>query len=183
MPGDRSRLVLAILARPEARRIARHRGGPFSTLAITLPAIVGKYVARHDQRQKLASLDDRLLRDMGRAIGDHRLIESGDRIMVAMSGGKDSYAMCVLLRDLQARAPVRFDLLAVHLDQGQPGYDGAPLAGWLEAEGIPHKLLHENTYAIVTEKIPEGKTYCSLCSRLRHIVQSITRSSFRAFSN
>ena len=75
--------------------------------------------------------------------------------------------MCVLLRDLQARAPVRFDLLAVHLDQGQPGYDGAPLASWLAAEGIPHKLLHENTYAIVTDKIPEGNTYCSLCSRLR----------------
>ena len=112
-------------------------------------------------------VERRLLRDMGRAVGDHRLIESGDRILVAMSGGKDSYAMCVLLRDLQARAPVRFDLLAVHLDQGQPGYDGAPLASWLAAEGIPHKLLHENTYAIVTDKIPEGKTYCSLCSRLR----------------
>jgi len=112
-------------------------------------------------------IERRLLRDVGRAVGDHRLIESGDRILVAMSGGKDSYAMCVLLRDLQARAPVRFDLLAVHLDQGQPGYDGAPLADWLAAEGVPHKLLHENTYAIVTDKIPEGKTYCSLCSRLR----------------
>ena len=112
-------------------------------------------------------VERRLLRDMGRAVGDHRLIESGDRILVAMSGGKDSYAMCVLLRDLQARAPVRFELLAVHLDQGQPGYDGAPLANWLATEGIPHKLLHENTYAIVTDKIPEGSTYCSLCSRLR----------------
>src|SRR3954463_16798969 len=112
-------------------------------------------------------VERRLLRDMGRAVGDHRLIESGDRIMVAMSGGKDSYAMCVLLRDLQARAPVRFELLAVHLDQGQPGYDGTPLESWLEAEGIPHKVLHENTYAIVTDKIPAGSTYCSLCSRLR----------------
>src|SRR5450631_3221530 len=112
-------------------------------------------------------VERRLLRDMGRAIGDHRLIESGDRILVAMSGGKDSYAMCVLLRDLQARAPVRFDLLAVHLDQGQPGYDGTPLASWLAAEGIQHKLLHENTYAIVTDKLTEGSTYCSLCSRLR----------------
>ena len=73
--------------------------------------------------------------------------------------------MCVLLRDLQARAPVHFDLLAVHLDQGQPGYDGTPLASWLAAEGIPHKLLHEDTYAIVTDKIPAGNTYCSLCSR------------------
>jgi tRNA 2-thiocytidine biosynthesis protein TtcA len=112
-------------------------------------------------------LERRLLRDMGRAIGNHQLIESGDRILVAMSGGKDSYALCVLLRQLQARAPVAFDLLAVHLDQGQPGYDGAPLARWLASEGIPHKILHEDTYSIVTDKIPEGKTYCSLCARLR----------------
>ena len=109
----------------------------------------------------------RLLRDMSRAIGEHRLIESGDRILVAMSGGKDSYGLLVLLRDLQARAPIRFDLLAVHLDQGQPGYDGSPLEAWLVAEGVPHKVLHENTYDIVVDKIPEGKTYCSLCSRLR----------------
>jgi tRNA 2-thiocytidine biosynthesis protein TtcA len=112
-------------------------------------------------------LQRRLLRDIGRAIADHRLIQAGDRILVAMSGGKDSYALCVLLRALQAKAPVDFDLIAVHLDQGQPGYDGAPLERWLASEGVPHKVLHENTYDIVTEKIPEGKTYCSLCSRLR----------------
>jgi tRNA 2-thiocytidine biosynthesis protein TtcA len=115
----------------------------------------------------IMDLQRRLLRDVGRAIADHALIQSGDRILVAMSGGKDSYAMCVLLRALQAKAPVRFDLLAVHLDQGQPGYDGAPLERWLASEGIPHKVLHENTYDIVIDKIPEGKTYCSLCSRLR----------------
>jgi tRNA 2-thiocytidine biosynthesis protein TtcA len=87
--------------------------------------------------------------------------------MVAMSGGKDSYALCSLLRDLQKRAPIRFDLLAVHVDQGHPGYDGAPLEGWLREQGIPYRVLHEDTFSIVTSKIPEGKTYCSLCSRLR----------------
>jgi tRNA 2-thiocytidine biosynthesis protein TtcA len=118
-------------------------------------------------RDPTMDLERRLLRDMGRAIGHHRLIEDGDRILVAMSGGKDSYGLLVLLRDLQARAPVAFDLIAVHLDQGQPGYDGAPLEAWLAAEGVPYKILHENTYDIVVDKIPEGKTYCSLCSRLR----------------
>jgi tRNA 2-thiocytidine biosynthesis protein TtcA len=115
----------------------------------------------------IMELERRLLRDVGRAVGDYRLVEDGDRILVAMSGGKDSYAMCVLLRQLQARAPISFELIAVHLDQGQPGYDGTPLARWLADEGVPHKLLHEDTYSIVTDKIPEGKTYCSLCSRLR----------------
>ena len=112
-------------------------------------------------------LERRLLRDLGRAVGDHRLIERGDRILVAISGGKDSYGLLVLLRDLQARAPIEFDLIAVHLDQGQPGYDGAPLEAWLRAEGVSYKILHENTYEIVVDKIPEGKTTCSLCSRLR----------------
>jgi len=118
-------------------------------------------------RRLTMDLERRLFRDLGRAIGDHHLIEDGDRIMVAISGGKDSYGLLVLLRDLQARAPVAFELVAVHLDQGQPGYDGAPLERWLQAEGVSYKILRENTYAIVTDKIPEGKTYCSLCARLR----------------
>ncbi len=112
-------------------------------------------------------LERRLTRDMGRALMDFHLLQEGDRLLVAMSGGKDSYAMCVLLRDLQKRAPIRFELVAVHIDQGHPGYDGAPLEAWLRAEGIPHRIIHEDTYSIVTDKIPEGKTYCSLCSRLR----------------
>jgi tRNA 2-thiocytidine biosynthesis protein TtcA len=114
-----------------------------------------------------AHVERRLNRDMGRALNDFHLLQDGDRLLVAMSGGKDSYALCVLLRGLQARAPIRFELMALHVDQGHPGYDGAPLETWLQAEGIPYRILHEDTYSIVTDRIPAGKTMCSLCSRLR----------------
>ncbi len=115
---------------------------------------------KSDVAQKLQS-------NLGRAIVDHALIADGDRIMVGMSGGKDSYGLLTLLKDLQPRAPVKFELIAVHVDQGHPGYDGSPLVRWLEASGVRFEILHEDTYSIVTDKIPEGKTYCSLCSRLR----------------
>jgi tRNA 2-thiocytidine biosynthesis protein TtcA len=120
-----------------------------------------------DRDSGLHQTERLLLRDVGRAIADFDLVNDGDRIMVAVSGGKDSYSLLVLLRALQRRAPVKFDLIAVHLDQGHPGYDGAPLTEWLTREGFEHCILHEDTFSIVTDKIPEGKTYCSLCSRLR----------------
>ncbi|GAB5549222.1 MAG: tRNA 2-thiocytidine(32) synthetase TtcA [Sandaracinaceae bacterium] len=112
-------------------------------------------------------LEKQLARAMGRCIADHALIEEGDRVMVCLSGGKDSYTLLDLLERARRRAPISFELIAVHLDQAQPGYDGRPLARWLEARGTPHRILREDTYSIVTEKLDASSTYCSLCSRLR----------------
>ncbi len=114
-----------------------------------------------------AKLERELTRAMGRAIGDFRLIEDGDVVMACLSGGKDSYAMIHLLEGLRRRSPARFEIIAVHLDQGHPGYDGSPLVRWLEGRGLRHHIAREDTYSIVTDKLPEASTYCSLCSRLR----------------
>lgn len=109
----------------------------------------------------------RLGRNVGRAVGDFALIEPGDRIMVCLSGGKDSYSLLILLQDLQQRLPIAFELVAVHLDQMQPGYDGRPLEDWLSQTNVPFEILREDTYSIVKDKTPEGKAFCSMCSRLR----------------
>ncbi|MEZ4369158.1 MAG: tRNA 2-thiocytidine(32) synthetase TtcA, partial [Kofleriaceae bacterium] len=97
----------------------------------------------------------------------HALLAPGDRIMVAMSGGKDSYTMLHLLAQLVPRLPFAVELVAVHLDQRQPGYDGAGLAAYLANSGVRYEILAEDTYAVVTEKLDDKSTYCSLCSRLR----------------
>jgi tRNA 2-thiocytidine biosynthesis protein TtcA len=116
---------------------------------------------------KIVQLEQELARELGRCVADFGLIQAGDRIMVCMSGGKDSYTMLHLLERARRKAPVAFSLLAVHLDQGHPGYDGRPLSDWLSTHGFDYRVLREDTYSVVKAHVPAGKTYCSLCSRLR----------------
>jgi tRNA 2-thiocytidine biosynthesis protein TtcA len=121
-------------------------------------------LARSVDANKLAK---RLRRQVGQAIADYDMIADGERIMVCLSGGKDSYTLLDILRQLQAKAPVRFELNAVHLDQKQPGYDAAVLPDYLRALGQPFEILEQDTYSVVTRVVPAGKTMCGLCSRLR----------------
>jgi tRNA 2-thiocytidine biosynthesis protein TtcA len=127
----------------------------------------------------MSAVRKRLHRTMTRTIAAHGLVEAGDHVMVAVSGGKDSYTLLDLLWEARSRAPFRFEVTAVHLDQGQPGYDGTPLRRWLEGFGAPFEIVAIDTYSTVVRVTPEGKSYCGACSRMRRGILYTTAERLR----
>ncbi|CAM3644076.1 MULTISPECIES: tRNA 2-thiocytidine(32) synthetase TtcA [Halomonas] len=119
------------------------------------------------KKREFNKLQKRLRREVGNAIIDYQMINEGDRIMVCLSGGKDSYTMLEILRNLQRSAPINFSLIAVNLDQKQPGFPEHVLPAYLDKQGVEYHIVERDTYSVVKEKTPEGKTTCALCSRLR----------------
>ena len=122
---------------------------------------------REKSGEEQARLTRKLSRAMLKTVGEHDLIREGDRILVAVSGGKDSYTLLDLLWRARKKAPVKFELIAVHLDQRQPGYDGRTLEAWLRAFGAPYEIIREDTYSVVKEQARDTSSYCAPCSRLR----------------
>ncbi|HEX5093914.1 MAG TPA: tRNA 2-thiocytidine(32) synthetase TtcA [Burkholderiales bacterium] len=129
--------------------------------------VVTLHRAPRKRAYEAAKLAKRLRRQVGEAIADFGMIEAGDRVMVCLSGGKDSYAMLDVLMALRGKSPVPFELVAVNLDQKQPGFPGHVLPGYLSALGVEFRIVEQDTYSVVKRVLPAGKTMCSLCSRLR----------------
>jgi tRNA 2-thiocytidine biosynthesis protein TtcA len=123
--------------------------------------------APHSPSNNFKKLQAQLRGSVGKAIADYGMIAAGDRVMVCLSGGKDSYTLLDVLLSLQRSAPIPFQIIAVNLDQKQPGFPAHVLPGYLEQLGVPFRIIEQNTYAVVKRVIPEGKTMCGLCSRLR----------------
>lgn len=117
--------------------------------------------------KQLVRLKKKLLHYTGKAISDFNMIQKGDRVMLCLSGGKDSFTLLYLLNQLRIRSNNKFELFSFTLDQGQPGWDDSKLRAWMESQKIPYEIYKQDTYSVVIDKVPEGKTYCSLCSRLR----------------
>jgi len=117
--------------------------------------------------KQLAKLEKKLLHYTGKAIADFNMIQKGDRVMLCLSGGKDSFTLLYLLNKLRIRSNNKFELFSFTLDQGQPGWDDSKLRAWMENQKIPYEIYKQDTYSVVIDKVPENKTYCSLCSRLR----------------
>jgi len=165
MPGAKAKQT-------EPQPTAFHNAGA-SAPKMKAPHVSGEEAAQHKQqplrkvRTEFNKLQKRLRRNAGKAIADYAMIEEGDTIMVCLSGGKDSYTMLDILLSLKHSAPVNFDIVAVNLDQKQPGFPEHVLPKYLEQLGIAYHILEKDTYSIVKSVVPEGKTTCGICSRLR----------------